>query len=139
VSHPQRLHLPEPAPAQTLLTWRPLMRSMPAPGRTNGRQHPRRADRGHHAVAVAARRHQGMGFAPRRHECAAGSSGMQGWDLRKWEGQRRPSGPGARPSCRWPGWFPDHAEGLPPIPQVSLIPFKPFPQFDPTVPPCILR
>jgi hypothetical protein len=33
----------------------------------------------------------------------------------------------------------DHTEGLSPIPQVSLIPFRPFPQFDPTVPPCILR
>jgi hypothetical protein len=33
----------------------------------------------------------------------------------------------------------DHAEGLLPIPQVSLIPFRPFSQFDPTVPPCILR
>jgi hypothetical protein len=29
---------------------------------------------------------------------------------------------------------PGHAEGLPPIPQVSSIPFRPSPHFDPTVP-----
>jgi hypothetical protein len=34
---------------------------------------------------------------------------------------------------------PGHAEGLPPIPQVSLIPFRPSWQLDPMVLACIVR